>query len=270
MNFVSSGSVGTGGNYAGLMTITPYDGNTASTGDASYQLVFGGTAVNGGGTPWLRIRKGIDTTWNAFYDIITSANISTQSVAVASCLSGYSAGAAGYATCACCANAVNIVSGNEVTLGCGFAGGVLYLAYRGSSGAITSYRMSNGIADGGLACVCAIDYIATSDCRTKTCITPICNALSTVLQLRGVNYEECNDETHTNRIGLVAQDTQMVLPEVVTIGVPDDKDILHGITDGRLGITYDKITAVLIEAIKELDKKVNCLCMELDCYKNKE
>jgi len=72
-DFVGASSVGTGGNYAGLMTYAPLDGTTASTGDASYQLAFGSTAANGGGVPRLRIRKGIDTTWNAWYDIITAA-----------------------------------------------------------------------------------------------------------------------------------------------------------------------------------------------------
>lgn len=68
-DFVTASSVGTSGNYAGLMTFSPWDGTTASTGDASYQMAFGGTAVNGGGVPQLRIRKGIDTTWNSFYTI---------------------------------------------------------------------------------------------------------------------------------------------------------------------------------------------------------
>lgn len=65
--FVTAGSVGSGGSYAGLMQFNPWDGTTASTGDASYQLAFGGTAANGSGYPWLQIRKGIDTTWNTFY-----------------------------------------------------------------------------------------------------------------------------------------------------------------------------------------------------------
>ena len=68
-DFVNSGNAGTGGNYAGVMTFAPWLGTTSSTGDASYQLVFGSTAVNGSGVPQLRIRNGIDTTWNSFYNI---------------------------------------------------------------------------------------------------------------------------------------------------------------------------------------------------------
>jgi hypothetical protein len=67
--FALASSVGSGGNYAGVMHFSPWSGTTSSTGDASYQLAFGSTAVNGGGVPQLRIRKGIDTTWNSFYNI---------------------------------------------------------------------------------------------------------------------------------------------------------------------------------------------------------
>ncbi len=77
--FGLASSVGTGGNYAGVMQFNPWIGTTASTGDASYQLAFGSTAANGGGTPQLRIRKGIDTTWNSWYDLLTSANYNSYS-----------------------------------------------------------------------------------------------------------------------------------------------------------------------------------------------
>ena len=78
-DFANAGYVGTGGNYAGVMTYAPWTGTTASTGDASYQLAFGSTATNGGGTPQLRIRKGIDSTWNSWYDLLTSANYNSFS-----------------------------------------------------------------------------------------------------------------------------------------------------------------------------------------------
>lgn len=73
-DFVTSGTTGTGGNYAGVMTYAPWDGTTGSTGDASYQLVFGSTAANSGGYPQLNIRKGIDSVWNSWYSILTSGN----------------------------------------------------------------------------------------------------------------------------------------------------------------------------------------------------
>lgn len=65
-DFVGSGTTGTGGNYAGVLTFVPWDGATASSGDASYQLAFGSSATNGSGVPQLNIRNGIDTTWNVW------------------------------------------------------------------------------------------------------------------------------------------------------------------------------------------------------------
>lgn len=77
--FVTATSVGTGGNYAGLLHFAPWTGTTASTGDASYQLAFGSTAANGSGDPRLRLRKGIDTTWNSWVDVLTSVNYTSYS-----------------------------------------------------------------------------------------------------------------------------------------------------------------------------------------------
>lgn len=76
-DFVSASSTATGGNYAGLMTFSPWTGTTASTGDASYQLAFGSTVTNGGGIPQLRLRKGIDSAWGAWLDVVTTANVAT-------------------------------------------------------------------------------------------------------------------------------------------------------------------------------------------------
>ena len=63
-----------GSTYCGVMTYSPWLGTTVSTGDASYQLSFGGTAANGGGIPVLNIRKGIDSTWNSWYKLIHTGN----------------------------------------------------------------------------------------------------------------------------------------------------------------------------------------------------
>lgn len=65
----------TGGNYAGVMTFSPWTGTTSSTGDASYQLAFGNSAINAGGYPQLNIRQGIDSTWGNWYNLIHSGMI---------------------------------------------------------------------------------------------------------------------------------------------------------------------------------------------------
>jgi len=79
-SFANASSTSTAGNYSGVLHLHPWDGTTASTGDASYQLAFGSTAANGGGTPQLRLRKGIDTTWNSWYTVPLKATASFSSV----------------------------------------------------------------------------------------------------------------------------------------------------------------------------------------------
>jgi len=79
-SFANASTTATAGNYSGVLHFHPWDGTTASTGDASYQLAFGSTAANGGGTPQLRLRKGIDTTWNSWYTVPLKATASFSSV----------------------------------------------------------------------------------------------------------------------------------------------------------------------------------------------
>ncbi|AOC93730.1 hypothetical protein BB050_00576 [Flavobacterium anhuiense] len=79
-DFVNAATVGGSGNYGGVMTFFPWDGLTSSTGDSSYQLAFRNeSGINGSGLPGLRLRKGIDTTWGGWYDILHSGNYSSYS-----------------------------------------------------------------------------------------------------------------------------------------------------------------------------------------------
>jgi hypothetical protein len=91
---------------------------------------------------------------------------------------------------------------------------------------------------------------AYSDSRLKKNISTLENSLNVVNQLRGISYQRI--ETEEKNIGLVAQEVEQVLPEVVI----KDKD-------GYLSISYSNIVAVLIEAIKELNAKVEELKKKL-------
>ncbi|MCY0976384.1 hypothetical protein PGH12_11100 [Chryseobacterium wangxinyae] len=65
-DFAHASSVKGSGNYAGIMTYSPWDGTSASTGDSSYQLAFANqTGINGKGVPMLKLRKGIDDKWSS-------------------------------------------------------------------------------------------------------------------------------------------------------------------------------------------------------------
>ena len=95
------------------------------------------------------------------------------------------------------------------------------------------------------------DVVAYSDVRVKENIQDIDNALDKVTQLRGVKYNKIG--SNEKSIGVIAQEIQKILPEVVR----EDQD-------GMLGVSYGNITAVLIEAIKEQQKQIDELKAQLN------
>ena len=115
------------------------------------------------------------------------------------------------------------------------------------------------------------NVIAYSDERRKKEIKTIQNPLDRVLQLRGVNYRwrtydemkpehqhlspadsvgSPHDQTdyETTQMGIIAQEAQDIIPEVVR---EDSK--------GALSINYGNITGILVEAIKEQQEQIDQL-----------
>lgn len=91
-----------------------------------------------------------------------------------------------------------------------------------------------------------------SDIRLKKNIEPLTNSLDKVLQLQGVKYDWIEENKNKNQatIGLIAQDVEKVVPEVVV-----DYDIYSDLKD----IQYSHLTALLIEAVKEQQEQINTL-----------
>jgi hypothetical protein len=89
---------------------------------------------------------------------------------------------------------------------------------------------------------------AYSDERQKKDVETITDAIEIVKSLRGVRYTRIdNDE---RGIGVIAQEVQKILPEVVQAGVGDDD---------TLSVAYGNMVGVLIEAIKEQQAYINTL-----------
>lgn len=86
---------------------------------------------------------------------------------------------------------------------------------------------------------------ASSDVKLKTNIKPIENALDKVLSLNGVIYERVDNSD--SQIGLIAQEVEKVIPEVV---YPKNSP------DETKSIAYANLVALLIEAIKEQNVKI--------------
>lgn len=89
------------------------------------------------------------------------------------------------------------------------------------------------------------DVTAYSDRSLKTNIQPIEEALNKVDQINGVTFERIDIDQGVRHAGVIAQDVQKVLPEVVR---EDD--------DGKLTVSYGNIVGLLVEAIKELRQEV--------------
>lgn len=98
------------------------------------------------------------------------------------------------------------------------------------------------------------NVIAYSDRRLKRDIEPIYNALDKVSRLQGVSFKRIDTEDF--EIGVIAQDVQQVVPEVVK----EDQD-------GYLAVAYGNMTALLIEAVKELKAEVATLKAEIAALK---
>jgi hypothetical protein len=88
---------------------------------------------------------------------------------------------------------------------------------------------------------------ANSDLTLKKNLLKIENALEKVEQINGYTYEFKEDDSKRHA-GVIAQEIQTVLPEIVNKG-----------NDGILGVEYGNISALLIEAIKEQNTKIKNL-----------
>ncbi len=97
---------------------------------------------------------------------------------------------------------------------------------------------------------------ASSDERLKDNIELISNPIEKVQSLKGVtwNWNDNASETQksTPNVGVIAQDVEKVLPELV-----------HDRDNGFKGVDYAKLTGLLIEAIKDQQKQIDELKSKL-------
>jgi Chaperone of endosialidase len=109
------------------------------------------------------------------------------------------------------------------------------------------FSASGGTLGGSLSVSGSItatgDITAFSDIRTKMNVETISEAIYKVKQLRGVSYiSKFNMEP---RIGVIAQEVERVVPEVV-----------HTHSEGLKSVAYQNLVGLLIEAIKDLEARV--------------
>lgn len=106
-------------------------------------------------------------------------------------------------------------------------------------------RDANG--DFSARIITCLDVNSTSDQRLKENVSVIDSALDIIEKLEGVRFTMKADPEKM-KIGLIAQQTEEVLPEVVG----QDEN-------GMKTVSYGNVVAVLIEAVKELSERVKTL-----------
>ena len=108
-----------------------------------------------------------------------------------------------------------------------------------------------------------LDVFAGSDLRFKENIEPVKNSLLNLLQLDPIKYnykeefQQKNGFSHTAQLGLLAQNLAEVYPELLA------KD-----SSGYLSVNYQGLVPVLIDAVKDLNKKVSDLEETVKTLKN--
>ena len=118
-----------------------------------------------------------------------------------------------------------------------------------AGGTYTGYISQNG------------GFTDVSDEREKENIVTISNATAKLKQLRGVYHtwkDTANRGTDTY-IGLIAQEVEAVVPEVVSTSNPTSLNTPESDTVGIKGVAYAKLVPLLIETIKELEARITTL-----------
>lgn len=156
-------------------------------------------------------------------------------------------------------NANYITNNNQLTNGAGYITSYVNTTYSAGngislSGTTFTVGAGNGLSQtaSGLAMsgtytgtfTATADIVAYSDASLKKDVSTIEGALEKTKQLRGVEFTRIEDEARS--IGVIAQELEKVLPELV---VTND--------EGLKAVNYGQITGLLIEAIKELSAKVD-------------
>lgn len=134
----------------------------------------------------------------------------------------------------------------------------------GSAGISTSFNGANGEWR-------AAKFTQTSDERAKFWIKGVESALDKICSLKGVTFSMHTTKQNTVRsAGVIAQDVQKVLPEAVSVNENSDHGIIDkecNVIENPLGVDYAALSALYVEAIKELKVQVEDLKEEIKSLK---
>ena len=275
-SFVSNTTVGVGGAVVNSYDLTVTGGALSSTASSQVLLQnFFTTSTNAdyleitntrnatGGTDWTtsgyRLQAKVDSTWMGFIQfnnggstVNNSGGISfgtgTTTVGPNSITERMRIDANGNVAI----GLTSVTAGYELDVGGSVrvAGGIV------ATGEITAYF---------------------SDQRLKANITAITNAVDKVMAINGVYYnandlavEIAGEDKTIQRVGLLAQEVEAVLPHVVKAAPFDIGD--HGVSktgENYKTLQYERIVPLLVEAIKEQQQQIDTLVKRVEQLENK-
>lgn len=207
---------------------TTLNGNVINANQMSTAQIYGGT-VNSAQVNALQFSTGVATIDQINARSISSAMISTAQL--------YAATTNG-----------NVINVNQISSGRGIFD---HLDVR----SISSMIVSTGQQYVGVSFIKDLTcdmFTTTSDMRFKKNIVPLNGALSKIRALEPVYYdwiEHANMREGYPEVGFVAQAVNEVIPNIVAIKGEDS----------RMSVGYDRLTALLAGAIKELSERVEAL-----------
>ena len=143
-----------------------------------------------------------------------------------------------------------------------YASKISFYAGQISTGTASSGTAGNAITftAGPYVAVGGTSWTNSSDENLKEITGIVENALDKISQVRAARFTWKADKDSKPQVGLIAQDLQKVLPEVVV--VPTEKTDQEG-NPTYLGVNYDQVIPLLLAGIQELNAKVDALEAQL-------
>jgi len=121
---------------------------------------------------------------------------------------------------------------------------VFQVSYNGNVGIGTTSPSEKLVVNGNIN---ATSFNSTSDLNKKENINTILNATEKMSLLRGVSYNLKSDKDNKKHYGVIAQELEKVFP-----------DMVNG-EEGNKSVAYMEIIGVLIETVKDLNKRIENL-----------
>lgn len=158
-----------------------------------------------------------------------------------------------------------IIDNNEIIARSNGALAPLYLQTDGQSTVFGNNTVNKvTVLNGNIDATGDICAYSTSDVSFKENVAPISNPLDKVMAIRGVEFDWNDDYVNTrggvdgyftrkHDVGVIAQEVEAVMPEVV--GTKQD---------GTKGVRYEKMVGLLIEAIKDQQQQIEELKSKLE------